>query len=444
LRLSYKKLIALLFCILFVLTGCETESNIGELFSSTNLKEKQSETTSSTETEKEEKENLKIKKNILKDKVSFTTKTSGKVNALIFMVDFSDIKFSDDCLNETEVEKILNSEEDKNSLEYPVESLKAFYKRASYNALNIDAKVYRYQAQNNREYYSDGIYFETITMEVLKYYDEFIDYSEYDLDKDGYIDNLTINVPINYTDDDKYWHGCQATWYMNTDFTLDNVRIKGYIMSDGQPEEYNMSNYTGILCHETGHMMGLVDYYKYNSENWEGFVGEAGFERMDDSIGDFCSFSKLMLGWIKDENVNIIKEPLKNTYKLQAIEDIGNCIIIKKDQTDSSDLYFGNYYIIEYMNGTKNNNVGINTNGIRVFEVNSDLIISPYISSKFIFKYENFSPEYDKSDNGIRVLKLLNPEGNVIGEGESIVLDNYIIKVINTDEISCEIKINNY
>jgi M6 family metalloprotease-like protein len=90
---------------------------------------------------------------------------------------------------------------------------------------------------------------------------------------------------------DDFWYGCQATWYLYEDYQLDGVKVDDYIINDAQPYADNISEYNSVLVHEIGHSMGLPDYYKYNSDDWEGLKGEAGYERMDDAIGDFCSFS---------------------------------------------------------------------------------------------------------------------------------------------------------
>ena len=61
---------------------------------------------------------------------------------------------------------------------------------------------------------------------------------------------------------------------------------------------------TGIIVdahtfiHETGHLLGLDDYYDYN--DYRGAKGGLyGADMMDNNIGDHGSVNKLLLGWIE-------------------------------------------------------------------------------------------------------------------------------------------------
>jgi hypothetical protein len=58
------------------------------------------------------------------------------------------------------------------------------------------------------------------------------------------------------------------------------------------------------LIHETGHKLGLEDYYDYaiddgSNNEW----GLGGADMMDASVGDHNPFSKLLLGWIEPKVV---------------------------------------------------------------------------------------------------------------------------------------------
>jgi len=49
-----------------------------------------------------------------------------------------------------------------------------------------------------------------------------------------------------------------------------------------------------MLVHETGHMLGLEDYYSYSGlENPCG-----GVDMMDLNVGDHDAYSKMVLGWV--------------------------------------------------------------------------------------------------------------------------------------------------
>ena len=63
--------------------------------------------------------------------------------------------------------------------------------------------------------------------------------------------------------------------------------------------------------------MGLPDYYKYGlRENFKATMGDAGLEHMDESEGDFCPLSKLLLGWYTPASVQIYQpsDKIRQTF----------------------------------------------------------------------------------------------------------------------------------
>lgn len=349
-----------------------------------------------------------------------TTPSTGTVNALVFKVDFPDVTYTSNALSTSELQESIFGSENTSSQFYPMESVKAYYNRASYGNLNITGNVYSYTAQHNRSYYNNKNEYETLVMEVLDNYKSTIDYSKYDVNKDGYIDCLSISIPTNGTSDDSFWYGCEATWYLNTDYSVGGEKIKGYIINDEQPNKDSISTYNATLAHEIGHSLGLPDYYKYNSgSDWEGMNGEAGYERMDDSWGDFSSFSKLMYGWLTSDKVNVVDlTKSTSTYTLTSESTSASCIIVPVGTLDKN--YFSEYFLIEYLTPEKNNSGLFNTGGIRVLHVDADVITDTSNSKYKSFAYENYSSKYDTSDNGRRVLKLVNDNGGFYTEGAVI------------------------
>ena len=80
-------------------------------------------------------------------------------------------------------------------------------------------------------------------------------------------------------------------------------------------EEGNHSNWTTeqlasgnakpdahTFIHETGHMIGLDDYYSYDRGKGD-YGGLGGLDMMDFNIGDHNGYSKWMLGWLHPQMV---------------------------------------------------------------------------------------------------------------------------------------------
>lgn len=342
----------------------------------------------------------------------------GNVKALIIMINFNDVKFSNP-LSTDEVEDIVFGDENKSSNNYPYESSKAFYSRASYGNLTLTGDVVTYTAQYNRSYYNNKNEYETLVMEAMRALDSTINYADYDRNNDGYLDCFTINIPTNGSSDDDFWYGCQATWYLNNSFKLDGKKVKGYVINDAQPQSAQMAYYNSEYCHELGHLMGLPDYYKYNSSDWEGMKGTAGYEMMDDMCGGFSSFSKLMLGWLKTDEVKVYDTAESTqTFTLSSSCNSGNCIILPIGDLDQN--YFSEYFLIEYISNENNYSGWVGNGGIRVLHVNANTVQSPYSNNKIYFKYENFSSYYNTNDSMERVLKLVNDNGGFYRTGSTI------------------------
>lgn len=221
--------------------------------------------------------------------------------------------------------------------------------------------------------------------EVLDYYDSFYDYSEFDSDKDGYIDSIYLvydcDIETDGTSSTPYW--AFTTYSMLTydttsasiDYKHDNVYGGYYTFAAAEfsvPGTYASYNYDNIIVdahtyiHETGHLFGLDDYYDY-SEYVGCNRGLYGASMMDYNIGDMDPYSKLLLDWV---NPTIIYGRGNIDINLNSFEDYGDIILISDHEITS---IYDNYYIIEYYNnnGLNKNDEPISGSGVRILKAAS-------------------------------------------------------------------------
>ena len=105
------------------------------------------------------------------------------------------------------------------------------------------------------------------------------------------------------------------------------------------------------FIHETGHMMGLDDYYNYDTGSMLSTGGRdytrptGGLDMMDCNIGDHNAFSKYLLSWVEPKIV--VKE---GTYTLESFQKNGDCLIIPSSSWNGSP--YQEYLIIEYYTPT--------------------------------------------------------------------------------------------
>ena len=292
-------------------------------------------------------------------------------------------------------------------------SVKEYYSISSYGKLNLTFEILDWytpkkSASYYDSYYDDetGYYGSTLILdEVLNYYDGTIDFSQYDSNADGCIDGIWLiyNYDVNYdSDDSDYWAYVYQT---SSDILVDGVYAcyYGYAGTDFMYENDTFYDNTNIkidahtYIHETGHMMGLDDYYDYDES-----VGATGglyyADMMDANIGDHASINKLLLNWI---NPTVITGKGTLTIDLASFASSGQVLLITPNSISS---IYNEYILIEFYTSTLlNENDQIyydeTTNtvyGIRVLHVDANVFTNSngevdYNGGTYMtgFKYDN-------------------------------------------------------
>ena len=336
--------------------------------------------------------------------------SQGDAALVIFYVDFPDCQYSY-APSESEIEKIAFGPENASDSNYPFESCSAFFERSSKGEMDLTGKVFRYTTkENHSQYDNDKV---KLTKECYEAFKDQVDFSDYDKDNDGYVDCTLFTVPSSA--DENYWWPCAGASGA-TNYTVDGVKV-GHIIT-GNAQIQSSTNYTDFIssyCHEMGHCMGLPDYYLYqevNGDYW-GFHGSAGTELMDDALSDFGAFSKLVLGWYKEDQVSVYDTSMgTQTYTLNnAQTDNGNCVIIPYNNNLASG-YKSEYFIIEY-NSAGGNNAnsawwkGVKS-GVRIFHISSEVSDNGWWK---YYTYANGTEENPNGSDGRRLLRLVN-DGN--------------------------------
>ena len=295
------------------------------------------------------------------------------------------------------------------------ESVSSFYKASSYDKLNLEFTVpdkWFECGYNPKEMqsYNDGIYgISRIIKDGLNWYKTNYnsDLTEFDKDKDGNIDSLwMIYSSPNYNNDNGAYNrysgiDTSAYWAFvgslmtkpNIDFPVANrIGWASYDFMDNLKKSGTTDTHTYI--HETGHMLGLNDYYNYDvgSSYRSNETPLGGLDMMDFNIGDHNAFSKFALGRIKPK---IVKETTK--ISLKPFESSGDAIILTNENYNGTP--FDEYFIISYITPTGVNkydaenlypsfNLNYYTeNGVQIIHVDSRAIDS---NGKFTSNKDDF------------------------------------------------------
>lgn len=263
-----------------------------------------------------------------------TSQSVGEQKIIVIPVEFSSKEFR---WNKQMLQNVNNAffENGYNNNFY---SVKDYFYESSYHRLRIDGNV--------------GDIFEVSysLAEIEKFgqlaperiIDKFISsgeinkYSEFDVDNDRLIDNIVFLYPNSYSfdDDSAFWAWCSYYEETNNILSVNNFMWASY--------QFLFRNVTGNLIdthtyiHETGHLLGLDDYYAYDS-NWNP-SGELDMQSYN--VGDHNIFSKFALGWVEPY---VVTDECKIT--LRTSSKYPDAILIKDNWNGSA---FDEYLLIEY------------------------------------------------------------------------------------------------
>ncbi len=281
------------------------------------------------------------------------TPAKGSVNILVVPVEFSDLTaYSSNNL--AAIDAAFNGTKEDSTNNY-WESVKSFYYKASNGILNFNFEVtdkYRPTYSSSR-FVSEADDYGTESQNLLEdIYEKgltvkgsrvnFTD-SKWDSNRDGYVDGIWMI----YNEKDESKVTTDRFWAYVTEYTGD-IKTSRYGKYGNCALSFLYSDsLNGLdahtLIHETGHMMGLDDYYDYNNDNNYGFTG--GLDMMDLNIGEHNAFSKHALGWTKALKVDEAK-----TYTLKPFEESYDSLIIPSSSYNGS--AFSEYLLIEFYTPT--------------------------------------------------------------------------------------------
>ncbi|MCR5718564.1 MAG: hypothetical protein K6F80_05970 [Oscillospiraceae bacterium] len=349
--------------------------------------------------------------------------SQGSAKLAVFYVDFPDCRFRyEPSLEELNAYCFGESYEETNK-NYPFITMRSFLNRSSKGIMDLTGQVFRYTTTENKYVYEtveddNGFLVndenkQLLMEELFANFDDMVDFSQFDGNGDGVIDELLICVPRSA--DEEYWWPASKEYHY--DLEADGVRLGYFVVGSTHVNSVeDHRDFAATFLHESGHCMGLPDYYLLCSgDQMEGLNGDAGNEMMDENYSDFGCFSKLMLGWYREKQVQIYDQNIggEQTFCLRDAQgEHGNCLILPAGQLDEN--FFSEYIILEYITDT-GNNVGINRykkrqyrlgEGIRAYHVCAARCLNA--TKHYVFTYANNEKTPEVGDGGIRLIRLVN------------------------------------
>lgn len=257
--------------------------------------------------------------------------TIGEPHSLVILVEFSDAHFS----TIPDAKEYYNGLLNENGFTYDNGahgSVADYYRDASNGAftphfdvvgpvrLSRPASYYG----GDRNYYEDGLLYADVdtcvadmVVEACKLADSLVDFSQYDEDHDGKVDNIYFfyagfgEADSNMAD--VIWpHSNTLDDGFGYDLKLDGITISRYACSNeirygSQPL---MPVGIGTFVHEFGHVLGLLDHYdpSYNSGRtgvsaWD-TMAAASYNDNQNTPPTFSAFERAELGWLKYDDIS--------------------------------------------------------------------------------------------------------------------------------------------
>ncbi len=279
------------------------------------------------------------------------TPSEGEVHALVIMSEFKDLKYTDEFKNDLSKSIFANDpafdpeytaahpdemKSETANKDYPKDSLRGYYQRASFGNLKFTGEITSFVSEHDREWYNQFgkdntdntiLYQDAVNSWVnsviseeahkndnktdLEYLDERL--SEFDLDGDMKIDACYFACAGGNTGWATRWWSYRTA----SDIVIGSYRLPYLVQVVDSASDYGVAgkdvvgDYIETFIHETGHYLGLIDYYSYDSNEREDMQSDKKVmtrTMMDCNDADHDGFAKMLLGWIPKERVWVITD----------------------------------------------------------------------------------------------------------------------------------------
>ncbi|HPY38160.1 MAG TPA: hypothetical protein PLU89_01560 [Bacilli bacterium] len=322
------------------------------------------------------------------------------IDILVVPVEFTDYPFAAKTL--TDLEILFNGTSSQTNY---WESVASFYEKSSYGHLDFDftiAATFDTEKTVSQFVSTYGSFFTTkLVRNVVSDYKTANGNSstqQFDNDSDGFIDAVWMIYSCpNYSNSDyianiseNFW--AYVTWDAQQSYNGSGsvsspvANVYGWASYDFMYEgggDTKIDAHTYI--HETGHLLGLDDYYNYDEDSTYKPLG--AIDMMDYNIIDHNAWSKMALGWLKPYVVTGDAEIIIN-----PVESSGDAILIADNWNGTS---FDEFILLELYTPTGLNKLDSRTNyvgryprayttaGVRLLHIDARLGIFNY-SNQFI------------------------------------------------------------
>jgi M6 family metalloprotease-like protein len=321
------------------------------------------------------------------------------------------------------------------------ESVASYYYKSSYGQLLLKGTVAGWYssgltpseitAKNTDDNEAGGVEY-LINQAVTSYKKNYnTSLTDFDEDGDGYIDGIWViySCPdysqTSYSSlGDTFW----AYTYSCLDNTASPLSPVGWKFSwgsyDFMYEAYGSGSVDAhTYIHETGHLMGLDDYYAASSlKNTRNFAPMGCVDMMDYNIIDHDAYSKFALGWV---HPLVVTGP--SFIALKPSAETGECILIPTSNGWNGSA-FDEYLLLEFYTPTNlnakdsasfypgNGVQGFTKPGVRIYHVDARMATLTYTQiGNTVYKSDPSYTDtisFKSTSSSLTVTRLAHSNGN--------------------------------
>ena len=299
--------------------------------------------------------------------------SKGEHNAIAILVEFKNKKFSIEDPNDY-FTRMLNEEgfSDYNSTgsarDFFIECSEGIFKPYFdvYGPIELDQN-YNYYGQNDA--YGNEPNCWKLIVDGCQALDDEIDFSLYDANEDGYIDNVYVFYAgfgeADGGNANTIWpHSWDIEYATSQAYYLDGVRLNHYACSNELQYYGGLPDGIGSFVHEFGHVMGLPDLYSTTYSNaftpgpWD-VMDQGSYNNNSRTPPAYSSYERYALEWMEP---TLLTE--SGEYELLDLRESHSAFILQTDKEDE-------FYLLEnrQQNG---NDAFIPGHGMLVWHIDFD------------------------------------------------------------------------
>ncbi|MDE7402309.1 MAG: M6 family metalloprotease domain-containing protein [Muribaculaceae bacterium] len=294
--------------------------------------------------------------------------TSGSQKVLVVLVEFQDRSFT---YNYDNFNDMLNAP--GYSAMGAAGSASDYFRDNSYGIFTPEFDVYGpVKLSQNMAYYggNDDANAHKMAVEACRQLDSTVDFSEYDRDHDGWIDNIYIFY-AGYGEADgggsnTVWPHAANIYQKGETLMLDGVMAGGYACSNELMGNTTSMVGIGTFCHEFSHVLGLPDLYATNGSDidtpyyWS-LMEHGNYNGNGRCPASLTAYEKYYLGWLSPI---VITETDRGTIRLPELSE---GLAYKVDMPGNEN----EYYFLEHRT-RKGWDAGLPAEGLLIWHIDYD------------------------------------------------------------------------